>query len=271
MLSHTLHPYFQDSRMPIRTLVVGAGGTGSKVVVGLKNIHQGLRALGYPGLEVVLADGDTVSESNLVRQSFYPSDVGLNKAEVLINRLNLSCGLDWRAQPQNLDRGCADAYDAPKLVIDCVDTRAARATIAGGLHRVVYHVSAGNLASTGQVVLGQPLGYYNRRKQERLRIAYELFPELCDTRIPEDDLPSCSTLEALTKQDLLVNDFAATTILNLLWQLLRHGTLTYHGAFYSLASGSVRPIPIDPDLWRRLGKAKAHYTRVHSRGGGSEL
>ena len=63
-------------------------------MIGLKNIHQGLLALGFPGLEVILADGDTVSESNLVRQSFYPSDVGLNKTEVLINRLNLSCGLE---------------------------------------------------------------------------------------------------------------------------------------------------------------------------------
>ena len=271
MLSHTLHPSIWRNRQPLRTLVVGAGGTGSKVVVGLKNIHQGLVALGYPGLEVVLADGDAVSESNLVRQSFYPSDVGLNKAEILINRLNLSCGLSWKAYPHEIDSSYGNGYDSPRLVIDCVDTRAARATIAEGLHRVVYHVSAGNLASTGQVVLGQPLGYYNRRKQERLRTAYELFPELCDTRIPEDDLPSCSTLEALTKQDLLVNDFAATTILNLLWQLLRHGTLTYHGAFYSLASGSVRPIPIDPKLWRRLGKAKAHNTCVYFRDGGSGL
>lgn len=102
MLSHQLHPYFKDMRRPVKTLVVGAGGTGSKVVIGLKNIHLGLLALGRPGLEVVLADGDTVSGSNLVRQSFYPSDVGLNKAEVLINRLNLSCGLDWQARPFEL-------------------------------------------------------------------------------------------------------------------------------------------------------------------------
>lgn len=252
MLSHELHPSIWLQRRPLRTLVVGVGGTGSKVVIGLKNIHQGLRALGFPGLQVVLADGDTVSESNLVRQSFYPSDVGLNKAEVLINRLNLSCGLSWKAYPHAIDGTYSSGYERPELVIDCVDTRAARAEIAKGLENVLYHVSSGNLSSTGQVVLGQPLGYYNRQKRERLRTAYELFPELCDTSIPEEDAPSCSTLEALEKQDLLVNDFAATISLNLLWQLLRHGNLTYHGAFYSLTTGSVRPIPIDPNLWRRL-------------------
>jgi PRTRC genetic system ThiF family protein len=252
MLSHELHPGIWQHRQPLRTLVVGAGGTGSKVVIGLKNIHQGLVALGFPGLDVVLADGDSVSESNLIRQSFYPSDVGLNKAEVLINRLNLSCGLSWQAYPHEIDRSYGSGYASPKLVIDCVDTRKARATIAEGLERVVYLISSGNLTRTGQVVLGQPRNTYNPPKRDRLRTAYELFPELCDTTIPEDDSPSCSTLEALSRQDLLVNDFASTIILNLLWQLLRHGILNHHGAFFSLKTGSVRPIPIDPKLWRRL-------------------
>lgn len=257
MLSHELHPNIWAQRRPLRTLVVGAGGTGSKVVIGLKSIHQGLVALGFSGLSVVLADGDTVSESNLVRQSFYPSDVGLNKAVVLINRLNISCGLSWKAYPQEIDGSYSHGYDRPELVIDCVDTRKARAAIAEGLEYVRYFISSGNLSDTGQVVLGQPLGYYNTRKKERLRTAYELFPELCDTSIPEDDAPSCSTLEALERQDLLVNDFASVIILNLLWQLLRHGTLAHHGAFYSLKTGSVRPIPIDPRLWRRLQRQYA--------------
>lgn len=257
MLSHDRHPRVWQNHRPFRTLVVGAGGTGSKVVVGLKNLHLGLVALGFPGLNVVLADGDTVSESNLVRQNFYPSDVGLNKAEVLINRLNLACGLAWRAYPGEIDGSYSRGYDRPELVIDCVDTRKARAVIAQGLENVVYFISSGNLTNTGQVVLGQPLGLNNRRARDRLRTAYELFPELCDASIPETDTPSCSTLEALTKQDLLVNDVAATIILNLLWQLLRHGTLHHHGAFYSLTSGGVRPLPIDPKLWRRLARQPA--------------
>ncbi len=44
----------------------------------------------YPyGLEVTLMDGDTVSETNCVRQPFSWSDVGQNKATILINRINL--------------------------------------------------------------------------------------------------------------------------------------------------------------------------------------
>lgn len=255
MLSHALHPYLKTLRRPAEVLVVGAGGTGSKTVVGLKNVSRALRALGHPGLRVTLADGDVVSESNLVRQAFYPSDVGLPKAEVLINRLNLSCGLAWRALPYPASAETVRA-ERPDLVVGCVDSRKARAEIADGVvgQGVVYALDAGNGAVTGQVVLGCPLGHHNPRRRERLRTAYELFPELCDASLPEDDAPSCSTLEALEKQDLLINDLAATCLLNLLWQLFRHGTLDHHGAFISLPAGSVRPLPIDPNVWQRLGR-----------------
>lgn len=254
MLTHTLHEALHSLRSPLRVLVVGAGGNGSKLTVGMKNLHGALQALGHPGIQLTLADGDTVSESNLVRQSFYPSDVGLNKATVLINRVNLSCGLAWEAVPryltaQNLTGTRID------LLVSCVDSRAARRELADGLERsrkVIYHLDLGNLRDCGQVVLGAALGYYNRRTRDRLRTAYELFPELTDTSMPEDDTPSCSTMEALEKQDLFINDTLVTSALALLWRLLRHGESQHHGAFVDLKTGSVRPLPIDPALWRRL-------------------
>ncbi|MDQ3398934.1 MAG: PRTRC system ThiF family protein [Deinococcota bacterium] len=233
---------------------MGAGGNGSKLVVGMKNMDGALRALGHPGIHLALADGDLVSDSNLVRQSFYPSDVGLPKATVLINRINLSCGLAWEALPRHVT---ADdiARCGSDLLVSCVDSRKARADVQEGLERnrrVLYHMDLGNTRDSGQVTLGQPLGYYNRRKRDRLRTAFELFPELTDTTLPEDDTPSCSTMEALEKQDLFVNDLLVTVALALLWRLFRYGEITHHGAFVSAATGSVRPLPIDPALWRRL-------------------
>ena len=119
-------------------------------MVGLKNILQALRALGHPGMQVTLADGDTVSESNPVRQSFSPSDVGLNKAEVLINRLNLLCGLAWEALPYYATAQTIRT-ERPYLVISCVDSRKARAEIAKGIlgESVIYAVDAGNHTITG--------------------------------------------------------------------------------------------------------------------------
>jgi hypothetical protein len=99
------------SRRPVRILVVGAGGSGSAIVMGLPYLHQAMRVWGHPyGLEVTLMDGDTVSETNCVRQPFSWSDVGQNKATVLINRINLFWGTKWSAQPTRFDettlRGC---------------------------------------------------------------------------------------------------------------------------------------------------------------------
>ncbi len=260
MLSHTLHPYFARARSPLHVLVVGAGGSGSKLTVGLKNLHGALLALGHPGFQVALVDGDTVSTSNLVRQSFYPSDVGLNKATVLINRINISCGLGWEAYPHyleadNLRRSNAD------LVLSCVDSRLARATLKREIDTyggVIYHLDLGNTRDTGQMVLGCPLNRYNPHKKDRLRTAFELLPELTDTTLPEDDTPSCSTMEALEKQDLFVNDTLVTSALALLWRLLRHGEIEHHGSFVDLKTGSVRPLPIDPALWRRLRRQAVH-------------
>ena len=254
MLTHTLHEALQAPRSPLKVVVVGAGGNGSKLTVGLKNLHGALRALGHPGIQLTLADGDTVSTSNLVRQSFFPSDVGLNKATVLINRINISCGLAWEAVPHHLT-----AHDLADTRIDllasCVDSRAARRELASGLERsqrVIYHLDLGNLRDCGQMVLGAALGYYNRRIRDRLRTAFELFPELTDTSVPEDDTPSCSTMEALEKQDLFINDTLVTSALALLWRLFRYGKITHHGSFVDLKIGSVRPLPVDPALWRRL-------------------
>jgi len=254
MLTHALHTQLARANSPLKVLVVGAGGNGSKLTVGLKNLHGALLALGHPGLQVGLADGDTVSTSNLVRQSFYPSDVGLNKATVLINRINLSCGLGWEALPRYLEAADLDRV-RPHLLLSCVDSRNARATLRKGMNDyqgLFYHLDMGNTRDTGQVVLGCPLGHYNPRKRDRLRTAFELFPELTDTTLPEDDTPSCSTMEALEKQDLFVNDTLVTSALALLWRLLRHGEIAHHGSFVDLKTGSVHPLPIDPALWRRL-------------------
>ena len=63
-------------------------------------------ASGHPGgLHVTVVDGDTISPANCVRQPFTRSEVGLNKAVVLVNRLNMFWGLKWEAVPAHLKPG----------------------------------------------------------------------------------------------------------------------------------------------------------------------
>src|SRR5246500_2776144 len=101
MESHQIHP--ELLRHKVRVLVVGCGGNGSAIAGGLPYLHQAMLAAGHPyGLDVTLMDGDLVSAANCVRQPFSQAEIGHFKAVVLVSRMNLFWGVNWRAMPQHL-------------------------------------------------------------------------------------------------------------------------------------------------------------------------
>jgi PRTRC genetic system ThiF family protein len=222
-MTHTVDPQLLER--PIRILVVGCGGNGSAIVSGLPYLHQALLAFGHPGgLAATLIDPDTVSETNCVRQPFCRTEIGFPKAIVLAHRINLFWGLNWqgmRATIQQLKKGSDIDF-----VIGCVDTRKARRAIDKWVlnSRVLYWLDLGNNASSGQFVLGQPKNSANRKKK--------------------DTHPSCSAAEALTRQEPFINQNLAYQALGMLTQLLRHGSLSYQGAFCNLATGQLVPLRI---------------------------
>ena len=246
----------------MRILVVGAGGTGSAIALGLPYLDQAMRAWGHrSGLEVMLMDGDVVSGTNCVRQPFSVSDIGHNKATVLVNRINLFWGTRWVAIPSDFHARSFDRHQdrCPDLVIGCIDTRAGRKAVAtafaGGLSHVCYWLDLGNNAASGQYVLGQPLNARNRRKPERLRTVSELYPEVIDVGAGEDPLPSCSAAEALDRQEPFINHTLASSALAMIAQLFRYGRLAYHGAFFNAKTGQTSALPVDPVMWRKLKKS----------------
>jgi PRTRC genetic system ThiF family protein len=252
-------------RRPVRILVVGAGGSGSAIVMGLPYLHQAMRAWGHHyGLEVTLMDSDTVSETNCIRQPFSWSDVGQNKATVLINRINLFWGAKWNAQPTCFDETTLRSNNErnPDFLIGCVDTRAARGLIDRSVCKkssyVAYWLDLGNNASSGQFVLGQPLNGRNRQKAKRLRTVTELYPEIADATAGEDPLPSCSAVEALERQEPFINQTLAASALAMLARLFRYGRLIHHGGFFNAGTGQMTALPVDPDLWRRIKKRCGH-------------
>ncbi len=259
-IEHVLPPDLLYHR-PLRIFVVGAGGTGSAIAMGLPYLDQAMRAWGHPhGLDVALMDGDAVSETNCVRQPFSVSDIGQNKAVVLINRINLFWGTRWNGVPQHFHARSLDhdRGQCPDVVIGCVDTRAGRKAIqdsfSRALSRTCYWLDLGNNAASGQYVLGQPLNSRNRRKAERLRTVSELYPEIVDTEAGEDPLPSCSAVEALDRQEPFINQTLAMSALAMLAQLFRYGKLAHHGAFFNAKTGQMRALPVDPALWQKTKK-----------------
>jgi len=260
METHRIHPELLERQ--VRVLVVGCGGTGSAVVAGLPYLHQALLARGHPGgLHVTVMDGDTISSANCVRQPFARSEIGLNKAIVLVNRLNSFWGLKWEAVPAHLKPGTFISRNytgdnvRAHIVIGCVDTRAERAVIRDAVSNwstTSYVLDVGNNSDSGQFILGEPLNQRNRRSKLRLRAAWELFPEIVDPTLDDDGQPSCSAVAALERQEPFTNSTLAQHALALLARLFRYGTLCYHGGFINLSTGIGSRLPIDVSLWRRL-------------------
>lgn len=270
METHRIHPELLERQ--VRVLVVGCGGTGSAVVAGLAYLHQSLMAWGHPGgLHVTVLDGDAISPVNCVRQPFSRSELGLNKAIVLVNRLNLFWGLRWEAIPAYLKPGdfISRNYSGDDLrahiVIGCADTRAARAAIRDAVSNwsaTSYVMDLGNGTDTGQFILGEPLNDRNRRSRLRLRSAAELFPEICDSSLDDDNEPSCSAAAALERQGPFINSTLAQHALALLAMLFRYGEISYHGGFINLATGATSVIRIDPLCWKRMRRRSSGSSQV---------
>lgn len=230
----------------VTVALIGAGGTGSQMLTSLARLDAAMRALDHPGgLHVTVYDPDVVTRSNVGRQLFSAADIGQPKAHVLVHRLNCWYGLQWEAVSAVFDR---ENNRTPDIAISCVDSAASRRSIYSALKsmRNTYWLDCGNRQSDGQVVLGELLGTYDKAKPGRLPHVMDLYPDLADETIQEDDAPSCSLAESLDKQDLFVNDHISRWALHLLWTLFRTGEIAHHGYLINLEDGIVNPLPV-PD------------------------
>ena len=213
-----IHFAFECLRDVPMIVVAGCGGTGSRLVTYLAELHYGLRCLGHSGFRVCVYDPDTVSDNNIGRQKFYPCDIGLNKAEVLINRINACYGLYWKGKAEQYDSQHED------ILIGCVDSRRSRASLINGLHGG-YYLDCGNAGDYGQVLIGNG---------KDMPYPHELYPELFDPALDSpDDGPSCSMAEALARQKLFVNAHAALYAAEILRCLFMDGQIDYQGVFFN--------------------------------------
>ena len=258
-MEHGITPDLLDKRVEVH--LVGVGGNGAQMAACLARLDIAMRALGHPhGLHVVAFDADRVSEANVGRQLYSAADIGRHKSIVTVHRLNQFYGLDWSAVPQRYEAAQeARPYGrGADILVSCVDSRAARRQ----LHRLAfdryadfrYWLDLGNTESTAQVVLGQPA---NRHAQHaganRLPCVTELFPELLDVDLPDDDRPSCSVRVSLASQGLFVNDVAVRFAAQLLYELFSKGQIAAHGVVVNLDSKRSGPIEVDPGTWARFG------------------
>ncbi|WP_199039835.1 MULTISPECIES: PRTRC system ThiF family protein [unclassified Dyella] len=238
-----------------RVTVVGLGGTGSHFAEGLARLQHTLMALGHPGFDVTLMDGDTVGRANVGRQRFYEADIGASKVMCLVQRINQAYGFAWKPEhrffaPNEL----RTTYRVPDLLVTCTDKAAVRAAIgqmgtkAG---KGLLWLDFGNGPKTGQVMLGH-LG--DCEAPLRLPNVFDLYPELASMEQVDSEEPSCSMEEAITRQEFPINQQVAMLGISMLWTLIRHGQLDHHGYHVETHPAVItRPMKIDPEAWAFYG------------------
>lgn len=244
-----------------RLVLIGVGGTGGYCLQQATRLIYALKEQGRVVPSVLLIDGDTVEERNLLRQYFLPQDIGRNKASVLAERYSRAYGLDIAAYPEYLTEetnlkaiGIVDG----SIVIGAVDNGSTRRILHDKLHELehVVYIDAGNSAVTvpedpehvdryllskvknsgweGQVVVG-----VRTHGEDVLPFPGVVFPDL----IEEDKLPmdtSCGEVGVSNPQRLMTNLMAATTVLLYLHTLLADGTLLHHRTFFEARQGWIR-------------------------------
>lgn len=267
MNTEKMKVHFTDSDLinainPVSVNLIGAGGTGSKVLTALLEMNHSLIALGHAGLHVRLWDDDIVTEANLGRQRFAGCETGLYKSVALINRANRWSGTNWKAGTQKFERdslGRLPEHAGASIFITCVDSVKARFEIADILetlnngryyiNRPRYWLDYGNSQHTGQVILST-IGSIRQPQSEKyetvasLPLVTEEFGELLKQSEATDDTPSCSLAEALERQDLYINASLAQMGSSLLWSLFRNGLTEYKGFFLNLKTFHAQPIKV---------------------------
>lgn len=228
------------NREKTQLVIVGVGGTGGYVLQQTARLLYGLKAQGQPVPPVLLIDGDTVEEKNLLRQYFLPQDVGRKKADVLAERYGTAYGLDIGSFPNYANEGTPmvppqrarrsrtfeEARESGALieegsvVVGCVDNAATRRLLherLGSMDHVVYidsgnsavappedpeHVDRYGLAAwRSRGWEGQVVAGVRLAGRWVIPFAGEVFPDLLEVLSDEDKIPGDPSCQVVAQSN----------------------------------------------------------------------
>ena len=259
-------PYYLDNEFLLENLwitVVGCGGTGGFVAEGLCRVFQGREAT------IVLVDHDRVEPHNLLRQNFYPDDVGRFKSQALADRLarafrrpigySVYAFREDDSQPDGGRYPGLPAY-GNSLLIGCADNAAARGAMAESLpgdpHR--WLIDAGNDTNWGQVLVGNVADRDFGDEQAFTGETCHLLPAptvqrpdlltAVSTTPPDVD---CAAALDLTDQDATINQMMASLVLQVVRRMVA-GTCPFMGLYLDMEQGTVTPSYATPEAVARV-------------------
>jgi len=245
-------------------VLAGCGGTGGFLAEAVCRLLIDRPAALY------LVDMDRVEPHNVARQAFDRSDIGGFKAQVLAERLarRFSRPVGYSVLPYERDLHAQVFGTVPSrlnLLIGCVDTAAARRTIAATLDdrpwspastqlvQPVWWLDCGNGRNAGQVLFG------NVTRPEGLRRAFDTSrgrwralpapslqrPDLLDAPPAPAPRADCAEAIAVGDQGPTINQAIAAIAAAYVEQLLA-GTCSWMASYVDLDDGTLRCVSADP-------------------------
>lgn len=282
-----------DPRYDYQVTVVGAGGTGARLIPLL------VKALRHTDT-IHVVDPDRVGQENLLRQHFGPQDIGRYKAEIMASRYNHPGGPTIRAYTVKLDEFIRDRgglpegdYQIRQLVFGCVDNNGPRQQLhdlmvgPSSQNRVGVYIDMGNAMRTGQITMAGrvraglkdtdkylinhtidgPLGWSSLTSPDMPYHQYivefdtisELYPNLLQDD-PEDTTPGCAI--RIDTQTTVANQLAATFGFNIgLWFIGRTNVMS-GGTTFSATTATAQPHPF---MYAKMYPATATTRRGYIR------
>ena len=232
--------------------MVGCGGTGGFVAEGLCRLFQGREAT------IVLVDHDRVEPHNLLRQNFYPEDVGQIQEPgpgrpagpgLPPSRGLLGLSLPGGGLPPHGHRYPGLPPYGDCLIIGCADNAAARRAMAECLpgDPCRWLIDAGNDTNWGQVLVGNVAEPVVLEEPPFTGETCHLAPAptlqrpdlltAVSTRPPDVD---CAAALDLTDQDPTINQMMASLVLQVVRRMVA-GTCPFLGLYLDMEQGTVSP------------------------------
>lgn len=247
-----------------KVIVVGAGGTGSMIIDGLCRL-----LIKKPDIPIYIIDYDRVKKKNILRQNFYPQDIGKFKSQVLAERYALIYGrkiayyiapFDEDIIEQRLAENMGTVLTTNALIIGCVDTHTGRAAMARACRMPgTWWLDSGNGYNSGQVLFGNAVIYEqminsflpNTNEMRNAPTPSMQQPSLLMPAQEKADLEDCAAAIENEKQSPIINQTMAIWILEFVRRIISH-ELSWLGVYVDMDAGTVKTVPAEPYIVSRM-------------------
>lgn len=242
-------------------ILVGAGGTGSRVIAPLvQTIKQAQAQL---NAQLFIVDGDHFENKNLARQNCILRDMGRNKAVVMAERYGQALDFPIVAHPSYvkpngnilnelrssaIEQGMRAPLSTRKLWIMCVDSVNARLMIMAQAGPQDVIIDAGNEDTFGQVSIFDRVSVPHLPGPRDQTVALKPFSG--EYELPFIPAPITPYLEALINppkatgscaeldQSLAINNLMAAGIINMVQNLAYNNKFYCRTNYYDLIKGN---------------------------------